>query len=83
MDIQFFDDDGEIIKKNFEVPSKIDMADNYWRFDNKNKDTKLELDPSIQTKYELFATICFDAKDLANMSYYPLVKKKHKQANKP
>ena len=37
----------------------------------------------VQTKYELFATICFDAKNLDNMAYYPLVKKRHKQTNKP
>lgn len=81
MDIQFFDESGEIIKKNFEIPSKIDMEDNYWPKDETYYDDNLK--EEVSTKYELFATICFDAKNLDNMSYYPLVKKRHKLTKKP
>ena len=97
MDIEFFDENGEIIKKNFEIPSKIDMKDNYWPkktdddegsndsndYRGRNKGGGTPQVEDVQTKYELFATICFDAKKVDDMSYYPLVKKRHKQTNKP
>ena len=42
MDIQFFDESGEIIKKNFEIPSKIDMENNYWPKDETYYDDNLK-----------------------------------------
>ena len=91
LDIEFFDENGDIIKKNFEIPSKIDMKENYWpkRADEEGSNDSNDVYgggktiDDVQTKYELFATICFDAKRVDNMAYYPLVKKRHKQTNKP
>jgi hypothetical protein len=79
IDIQFFDEEGEIIKKNFTIPSKLNMGNNYWdNRHNLNDPTKYFECPN----YELFATIAFDAKKLENMAYYPLIKKYHKNENK-
>lgn len=74
IDIQFFTETGEIIKKNFQIPSKLDMADQFWV--DKDEDDDKEIPNS---KYELFAQIGFDAKNVRDMTYYPIIKKCHKK----
>jgi hypothetical protein len=76
MDIQFFDDEGEIVKKNFKIPNKIDF--NKYHYQN----LKTVVDQKLVPGYELFATIAFDAKKVDDMSYYPIIKKEHKQIGK-
>ena len=75
MDIQFFDDEGEVVKKNFVVPPEIDLS----AYNYKPKTSKTI--PPLP-KYELFGTIAFDAKKVDDMSYYPIIKKQHKSINK-
>lgn len=54
------------------------MADQYW------VDKNIHLSkPPPDSKYELFAQIGFDSKNIGDMTYYPIIKKRHKKENKP